>query len=241
MFSHRWEYSPVSPTTLFKPWVVGEAMRTSPIYWIRVFSSAFTKIGLTIAGRLALVFLGLLLFRIVAFFAVPAGKFEGKGRSHIRQFPSSGQWISIMSIIIESPATCCVITRWGPGRGSWFLESLRTVVLMSHRRLFALHADPSHCQGCKVTHCIRLQFGVHQPYRYLSSRSLLLMTLNLGLVKLRKWLVWGLPICVAWAYVFFTAFPLRSDHCNRVSLPIVARAFKDLFLLPTVLPIVSIW
>ena len=172
--------------------------------------------------------LGLLLFRIVAFFAVPAGKFEGKSRSHIRQFPSSGQLISIMSIIIESPTTYCVITRWG----WWFLESLRAVVPMSHRRPLALHAHPSHCQGCKVTHCIRLQCGVHQPYRHLSSRSLLLMTLNLGLVKLGKWLVRGLAIGVAWAYAFFTAFPVRSDHCNRVSLPIVARAFKDFFSAP---------
>lgn len=45
--------------------------------------------------------------------------------------------------------------------------------------------------------------------------------------KLGKCPVRGFPICVAWAHgIFFTAFLLRSGYCNRVSLPVVVRAFS---------------
>ena len=54
--------------------------------------------------------------------------------------------------------------------------------------------------------------------------------------KLGKCPVRGFLICVAWALgIFFTAFLLRSGHCNRVSLPVVARAFS-LFSAPNPSP-----
>ena len=182
-------------------------------------------------------FLGLLLFTIVAVFAISVGEFKERSRSHIRQFPSWGH--CILTIIIETPATCYVMTWWGlgSGGGGWFLESLRAVCPMS--TLFAGPSLPVHN---------RAQFGwmplsglqgyaLHSAaFRGTPASQAPLPTLfSVDEFKLGKCPVRGFPICVAWAHgIFFTAFLLRSRHCNRVWLSVF-------FLLPTLLPIVFIW
>jgi len=118
----------------------------------------------------------------------------------------------------------------GEGGRGWFLESLRAVCPTCPPCSQALRSPCTtelslvgcHSRGCKVTHCIRLQFGVHQPHRHLSPRSSLLMSLNSGNVRFG-----GFPFASHRSMgFFFIVFLLRSGHYNRVSLPVVARAFS---------------
>ena len=50
-------------------------------------------------------------------------------------------------------------------------------------------------------------------------------------VNLIGWPAVSRPICFAGVYWFLTAFRLRSGFCNKISLPVVARACKVVFFL----------
>ena len=200
--------------------------------------SALTKIGLNIAGRLALcVSRGLLLFSIVAVFAISVGEFEGRSRSCVRQFPSWGQWILI--IIIETPATCCVMTWWGlgvgRGGGGWFLESLRAVcpTCLPCSQALRFPRTPEHSLG--GCHSPVLQgYALHSAaVRGTQASQAPLPTLfSLDDFKLGKLPVRGFAICVARAHGIFYSLSLEVRPLQSRVVTCRGACFQTFFLLP---------
>lgn len=98
-------------------------------------------------------------------------------------------------------------------------------------RLKSKHSCPYGMFGKYLAHCrIRLAWPVNRTnilgyfmYFYSRTRSVK------RTVNLIGWPAVSRPICFAGVYWFLTAFRLRSGFCNKISLPVVARACKVVF------------
>lgn len=100
-------------------------------------------------------------------------------------------------------------------------------------RLKSKHSCPHGMFGKYLAHCrIGLAWQVNRTnipgysmYFYSRTRSVK------RTVNLNSWPAVSRPICFAGVYWFLTAFRLRSGFCNKMSLPVVARACIVVFLL----------
>ena len=167
------------------------------------------------------VFLGLLLFTIVAVFAISVGEFEGRSRSNNRQFPSWGQWI--LTIIIETPATCCVMTWWGLvlGKFEGCLSHVHPV-----RRPFAPHSQPNSVwlQG----YALHLVVVRGTP----ASQAPLPTLFSVDEFKLGKWPVRGFPFASHGRMGFFCSLSLEVRPLQLRAVACRGACFQSLFSAP---------